>query len=149
MSPEYALEGIFSIKSDVFSFGVLLLEVVSGKKNTGFYQTGSLNLLGYAWDFWTSGRGMDLMDPVLEEDSSKHKVIRYVNIGLLCVQENAADRPTMSYILSMLGNDGTVLPYPKQPAFLSLRKMVNDGEAERITENCSVNNMTASIMKAR
>ena len=47
MSPEYAIEGIFSIKSDVFSFGVLLLEIVSGKKNTGFYQTASLNLLGY------------------------------------------------------------------------------------------------------
>ena len=47
MSPECAIEGIFSIKSDVFSFGVLLLEIVSGKKNTGFYQTASLNLLGY------------------------------------------------------------------------------------------------------
>ena len=47
MSSEYAIEGIFSIKSDVFSFGVLLLEIVSGKKNTGFYQTASLNLLGY------------------------------------------------------------------------------------------------------
>ena len=47
MSPEYALEGIFSIKSDVFSFGVLLLEIVSGKKNTGLYRTDSLNLLGY------------------------------------------------------------------------------------------------------
>ncbi|KAK9232474.1 hypothetical protein WN943_022720 [Citrus x changshan-huyou] len=47
MSPEYAFEGIFSIKSDVFSFGVLLLEIVSGKKNTGFYRTDYLNLLGY------------------------------------------------------------------------------------------------------
>lgn len=47
MSPEYAVEGLFSVKSDVFSFGVLLLEIVSGKKNTGFYQTKSFNLLGY------------------------------------------------------------------------------------------------------
>jgi hypothetical protein len=47
MSPEYALEGLFSIKSDVFSFGILLLEIVSGRKNTGFYQTGSFHLLGY------------------------------------------------------------------------------------------------------
>ena len=47
MSPEYALEGLFSIKSDVFSFGVLLLEIVSGKKNTGSYQTNSFNLLRY------------------------------------------------------------------------------------------------------
>ncbi|GFP79412.1 g-type lectin s-receptor-like serine/threonine-protein kinase at4g03230, partial [Phtheirospermum japonicum] len=41
MAPEYALEGLFSIKSDVFSFGVLILEIVSGKKNTGFYNTDS------------------------------------------------------------------------------------------------------------
>ena len=47
MSPEYALEGLFSIKSDVFSFGVLLLEIVSGQKNTGFYLTDSCHLLGY------------------------------------------------------------------------------------------------------
>ena len=47
MSPEYALEGLFSIKSDVFSFGVLLFEILSGKKNTGFYHSNSLNLIGY------------------------------------------------------------------------------------------------------
>jgi hypothetical protein len=47
MSPEYALEGLFSIKSNVFSFGVLLLEIVSGKKNTGFYQSDYLHLIGY------------------------------------------------------------------------------------------------------
>ena len=43
MSPKYALDGLFSIKSDVFSFGVLLLEIVSGRKNTGFYQTNSFH----------------------------------------------------------------------------------------------------------
>jgi serine/threonine protein kinase len=48
MSPEYASEGIYSIKSDVFSFGVLLLEILSGKRNSGFHRYGEfLNLLGY------------------------------------------------------------------------------------------------------
>lgn len=48
MSPEYALDGLFSIKSDVFSFGVVLLEIVSGRRNTGFYESEeALNLLGY------------------------------------------------------------------------------------------------------
>lgn len=48
MSPEYASDGLFSIKSDVFSFGVVILEIISGKKNTGFYQSEeALNLLGY------------------------------------------------------------------------------------------------------
>ena len=52
MSPEYAVEGLFSMKSDVFSFGVLLLEIVSGKKNTGFYNSASLNLLAYVCSFY-------------------------------------------------------------------------------------------------
>ena len=48
MSPEYALDGFFSVKSDVFSFGVVILEIISGKRNTGFYQLHhELSLLGY------------------------------------------------------------------------------------------------------
>ena len=48
MSPEYAMQGLFSEKSDLFSFGVLLLEIVSGRRNTSFYNDEqSLSLLGY------------------------------------------------------------------------------------------------------
>ena len=48
MSPEYAMDGLFSVKSDVFSFGVLVLGIISGKKNRGFYYANNeLNLLGY------------------------------------------------------------------------------------------------------
>ncbi|KAK7857963.1 receptor-like serine/threonine-protein kinase sd1-6 [Quercus suber] len=48
ISPEYAIDGIFSIKSDVFSFGVVLLEIISGKRNTGFYKSEqAMSLLGY------------------------------------------------------------------------------------------------------
>ena len=48
MSPEYAIDGQYSLKSDVFSFGVILLEIVSGKKNRGFFHPGhKLNLIGH------------------------------------------------------------------------------------------------------
>ncbi|KAH7675762.1 S-receptor-like serine/threonine-protein kinase protein [Dioscorea alata] len=52
MSPEYASEGLYSIKSDVFSFGVLLLEIVSGKRNAGFHRHGSCGLKGDGWSWW-------------------------------------------------------------------------------------------------
>ena len=48
MSPEYAIDGLFSIKSDVFSFGVLVLEIISGRRNRGFsHPDHQLNLLGH------------------------------------------------------------------------------------------------------
>lgn len=48
MSPEYAMHGQFSVKSDAYSFGVLILEIISGKKNSSFYQTGgAADLVSY------------------------------------------------------------------------------------------------------
>ncbi|KAK7342635.1 hypothetical protein VNO80_25591 [Phaseolus coccineus] len=153
MAPEYAMEGLFSIKSDVFSFGVLLLEIISGKKNTGFYQTSSFNLLGYAWDLWTRNSGMELMDTALDDSDTGanclHTVPRYVNMGLLCVQESPEDRPTMSDVVSMIGNDTVPLPSPKPPAFLKLRGDESSTLPCRITERLSVNVMTDTIVEAR
>ncbi|CAL9013884.1 unnamed protein product [Prunus brigantina] len=63
MSPEYALDGTFSVKSDVYGFGVVLLEIISGKKNTGFYQSQqTFSLISYAWKLWTENKALELMD---------------------------------------------------------------------------------------
>ena len=67
---------------------------------------------------WTRDKGLELKDPVIEVvESSNHKLIRYVNIGLFCVQESIEDRPNMSDVVSMLINETAPLPPPKQPAF--------------------------------
>ncbi|KAK8700469.1 hypothetical protein V6N13_018865 [Hibiscus sabdariffa] len=77
MSPEYALDGFFSIKSDVFSFGVVLLETISGKRNTGFYQTEQpLSLLGYTWRLWGEGRALDLAEQSLRETCNENEYLR-------------------------------------------------------------------------
>ncbi|KAI4334054.1 hypothetical protein L6164_018791 [Bauhinia variegata] len=124
MSPEYALDGLFSIKSDVFSFGVVLLEIISGKKNTGFYQSKQISsLLGYAWRLWTENKLMDLMDPSLRETCSENQFIRCAHISLLCVQDEPGDRPTMSNVVTMLDNETTTLPIPKQPTFFMKRAL--------------------------
>ncbi|MBA0759212.1 hypothetical protein Gotri_022132, partial [Gossypium trilobum] len=149
MSPEYALEGLFSVKSDVFSFGVLLMEIVSGKKNTGFYQHNSVHLLAHAWNLWTSNREMDLIDPMLEEVPTR-LALRYVNIGLLCIQETADDRPTMSDVVSMLSNESLDIPPPKQPASVNATSMEKDMLVQqRRSEVCSVNDATFSTLDAR
>nr|POF00742.1 g-type lectin s-receptor-like serine/threonine-protein kinase [Quercus suber] len=66
MSPEYAMQGLFSIKSDVFSFGVLLLEIITGKRNTNNYHNGPpSNLIEHIWDQWIEGKAMEIIDPSL------------------------------------------------------------------------------------
>ncbi|CAL5408278.1 unnamed protein product [Camellia sinensis] len=118
MAPEYAMEGLFSIKSDVFSFGVILLEIISGKKNSGFHLSKhGYSLLTFAWKLWSEGQGLELMDPILVQSCMVSEVLKCIHIGLLCVQEDAADRPTMSFVVVMLGSETVTLPPPKQPAF--------------------------------
>ncbi|XP_022716052.1 cysteine-rich receptor-like protein kinase 10 [Durio zibethinus] len=118
MAPEYAMEGLFSVKSDVFSFGVIVLEILSGKKNSGFCQTEhAQTLLAYAWRMWKEGKELELVDPCLMESCSNPEIKRCTHIGLLCVQEDPADRPTMSDIVAILGSDTVALPEPKRPAF--------------------------------
>uniref|UniRef100_A0A1Y3BW27 Protein kinase domain-containing protein n=1 Tax=Helianthus annuus TaxID=4232 RepID=A0A1Y3BW27_HELAN len=97
MSPEYALDGLFSIKSDVFSFGVLLLEIVSGKRNRGFVQSEKeSNFIAHVWSLYNEGRSLDLVDTSCTESCHPDEVIRSIKVGLLCVQHNAGDRPHMS-----------------------------------------------------
>ncbi|PHT77175.1 hypothetical protein T459_20697 [Capsicum annuum] len=68
MSPEYAVDGKFSVTSDVFSLGVLLLEIVSGRKNRTFrYPDHHHNLIGHAWLSWNEGKALELIDDCLKE----------------------------------------------------------------------------------
>ncbi|KAL0352453.1 UNVERIFIED_CONTAM: Cysteine-rich receptor-like protein kinase [Sesamum calycinum] len=119
MAPEYAIHGQFSIKSDVFSFGVLVLELLSGKEKTFLLNDENPEyLLSYAWRNWRMGTTTNVIDPVMMAiSSSQLDMLRCVHIALLCVQENAADRPTMSSVVLMLNSSSLTLPIPSQPAF--------------------------------
>ncbi|XP_042520276.1 cysteine-rich receptor-like protein kinase 10 isoform X2 [Macadamia integrifolia] len=118
MAPEYAMEGVYSTKSDVYSFGVLLLEIVSGRKNAGFHRSEHApSLLDYAWQLWKEGKGLELMYPLLVETYCESEVLRCINVGLLCVTEDAMDRPTMSQVIVMLRSESLSLPQPQQPSF--------------------------------
>ncbi|KAK6783966.1 hypothetical protein RDI58_017420 [Solanum bulbocastanum] len=119
MSPEYASDGLFSIKSDVFSFRVVILEITSGRKNTGFYQSEeALNLLGYAWRMWIEERAMQLIEKSLLESCNRSEVMKCINVALLCVQEDSNDRPKMSDVNVMLVGEGLSLQRPNRPAFV-------------------------------
>ncbi|KAL7586335.1 hypothetical protein Lser_V15G40252 [Lactuca serriola] len=151
MSPEYALDGLFSVKSDVFSFGVVMLEIVSGTKNTGFYQSQrSLSLLGHAWNLWREDKPFELMDKVLIESCNSSEVLKCINIGLLCVQGDPDDRPTMTKVVLMLGGDIVTLPTPKEPAFIARKDNATSSSSSSYkTDTQSKNMLTITKLDGR
>ncbi|XP_050365663.1 G-type lectin S-receptor-like serine/threonine-protein kinase SD1-1 [Argentina anserina] len=146
MSPEYATFGLFSEKSDVFSFGVILLEIISGEKNIAFVEADhTLNLISKAWHLWKQGSSMELMDSTLRASCSSSEVIRCIEIGLLCVQDRAIDRPSMLDVVSLLSNQSSALPLPKEPAFFCHSSSPDaDSSSSRRRDN-SQNEVTISV----
>ncbi|KAK2452477.1 putative receptor protein kinase [Trifolium repens] len=117
MAPEYAMHGQFSVKSDVFSFGILVLEIVSGTKNSGIRDEENTEYLSsFAWRNWKEGTPTNIIDPTLNNDS-RNEIMRCIHIGLLCVQENVTSRPTMASVAVMLNSHSVTLPMPLEPAF--------------------------------
>ncbi|XP_028073878.1 G-type lectin S-receptor-like serine/threonine-protein kinase At4g27290 [Camellia sinensis] len=150
MSPEYAINGHFSVKSDVFSFGVMVLEIVSGKKNRGFYDRDhGLNLLGHAWKLWHEEKPIKLFDVFMEDPNPTSEVLRCIQVALLCVQQRPEDRPTMSYVLLMLDSENPVLPMPKQPGFYSERVITNIDYSSIGKHHCTTNEVTITMLHGR
>ncbi|KAK9932494.1 hypothetical protein M0R45_019729 [Rubus argutus] len=150
MSPEYAMRGLFSEKSDVYSFGVLVLEIISSKRNSSFFiHDQQLGLLDYAWNLWNEGRGLELVDEVLSDSYSSSEVMRCVHIGLLCVQDNAVDRPTMLDVLSMLSIEIVAGPQPEKPAYTFLNP-VSQPQPHDHVDTCSTNDeATITVIQGR
>lgn len=102
------------------------------------------------WDLWREGRALDIVDSMLIEIGliSHSQVIRSIQIGLLCVQEEAADRPTMPSVIVML-NGESMLPYPKQPAFIFRQNCSDPNLSTPAAVNFSLNKVTVTEVEAR
>ncbi|XP_072982097.1 putative serine/threonine-protein kinase isoform X1 [Typha latifolia] len=103
LAPEYALHGQLTKKADIYSFGVLVLEIISGESSSkALYSEGNF-LLDRAWQLYQEGRLQELVDPVLKE-YSEEQVLRYTKVALFCTQAAAGRRPSMLQVVEMLSN---------------------------------------------
>ncbi|URE28723.1 receptor-like protein kinase [Musa troglodytarum] len=135
MAPEYALRGRFSTNSDVYRYGVLILEILTGRKNSGCQESGnSINLLSYVWRHWNQGDAMQVVDQSVVDRCQPQEVLRCMHIGLLCVQEDPAQRPSMASITLMLNSYSVGLPTPSAPAFVTSITVSESGVLVRDTQ---------------
>ncbi|XP_010533859.1 PREDICTED: putative G-type lectin S-receptor-like serine/threonine-protein kinase At1g61610 [Tarenaya hassleriana] len=149
MSPEYAMGGLFSEKSDVYSFGVLIMEIVSGRRNVSLRQSEHGSLIGYAWHLWSQGRAKEMIDPTVRDSCDENEALRCIHVSLLCVQDNAAQRPNMAAVVLMLESQTQRLAVPRQPTFHSFR---SSGEIEINLDGqdvASVNDVTLTSVLGR
>eukprot|EP00253_Pinus_taeda_P018677 PITA_18677 len=130
MPPEYAMLGQVSVKTDVYSFGVLVLEIITGRKNTDYNLPPEMQiLLGWndeasvimqVWKSYEAGNIVGIIDGAIIETCDEKQAVRCIQVGLLCIQAESSLRPPMSTVTSMLSLDFiTDIPDPTKPAFVS------------------------------
>ncbi|KAJ0046087.1 hypothetical protein Pint_04372 [Pistacia integerrima] len=111
---------------------------------------GSVGLMAIlmAWILWKEERRLELAVDTLGESLPPPEVLRYIHVGLLCVQQRPEDRPSMSSVVLMLGSECS-LPDPKQPGFFSERNLFEPEFSSGNTHSCTTNELTLSILEAR
>uniref|UniRef100_A0ACD5UGD5 Uncharacterized protein n=2 Tax=Avena sativa TaxID=4498 RepID=A0ACD5UGD5_AVESA len=146
MSPEYAMRGQYSIKSDVFSLGVLILEIVTGRTSHGPYDSEQeADLINFVWEHWTKERAAKLIDPSLRNHCPIDQLLKYIHIGLLCVQQKPSNRPLMSAVNVMLSSSTVRLPSLSRPAFCTQENSIS----EEILVEASSNEMSITELEPR
>ncbi|OMO74813.1 hypothetical protein CCACVL1_16450 [Corchorus capsularis] len=156
LAPEYAIRGQLTRKADIYSFGVLLLEIVSGRSNTNRrLPLAEQYLLERAWDLYERGELAELVDTSMNGHYNVEECQKFLMIGLLCTQDMPKLRPSMSEVVKMLTGetavDGQNISRPGLLSeFMSLRglkdksDMGSEGTGREANTSSSSENITTS-----
>ncbi|XP_058071801.1 probable LRR receptor-like serine/threonine-protein kinase At1g56140 isoform X2 [Magnolia sinica] len=119
LAPEYAMRGHLTEKADVFGFGVVALEILSGRMNSDTsLDQDKIYLLEWAWNLHEANRPLELMDQTLSE-FDKEEALRMIGVALLCTQASPGLRPPMSRVVAMLAGDIEVSSITSRPGYLT------------------------------
>lgn len=175
MAPEYLVQGKLTDKADVYSFGVLVLEIVSGKRcntivedSVSFLQTVwsqsclSLFLSSFlfiikvpswetsiprlqVWQLFRSSRVVEIVDPSIGHDFPAQEASHVLQIGLLCTQASVSLRPSMEQVVQMLTDSTAVIPVPRQPPFINANMMDPESSLRSYSTNSFVSNAPTKV----
>eukprot|EP00268_Persea_americana_P007007 TRINITY_DN1255_c1_g1_i1.p1 TRINITY_DN1255_c1_g1~~TRINITY_DN1255_c1_g1_i1.p1 ORF type:complete len:647 (-),score=115.30 TRINITY_DN1255_c1_g1_i1:5-1945(-) len=157
MAPEYVVHGQLTEKADIYSYGIVVLELITGRKNSSLATSGEgHSLMSLIWGHYTSKTLMELLDPYLQGQCSE-EVLKVFHVGLLCTQASPNLRPPMWKVVEMLTGKGRDLPLPTQPPFINVKGAESSSggsEASAIFSSSSkypvsVNQMSLSIVRGR
>ncbi|CAK9165665.1 unnamed protein product [Ilex paraguariensis] len=119
LAPEYAMRGHLTEKVDVFGFGVVALEIISGRPNSDpSLEEEKIYLLEWAWHLHENNHEIELVDPAISE-FNKDEAKRVIGVALLCTQTSPALRPSMSRAVAMLSGDIDVSTVTSRPGYLT------------------------------
>ncbi|KAJ1261445.1 hypothetical protein BS78_09G030000 [Paspalum vaginatum] len=127
MAPEYIVHGQLTEKADIYSYGVLVLEIITGRKNpnsVALLEDG-LSLMALIWNHYNAGTLMELLDQDLGDQCSEEDALLVFHVGLLCAQALANLRPPMWKVVEMLSSRDKELPRPTQPPFINVKGSSN------------------------
>ncbi|XP_009417409.2 cysteine-rich receptor-like protein kinase 44 [Musa acuminata AAA Group] len=161
IAPEYALLRHVSDKSDVYSYGVLVLEIITGRRISEFRGSGHrANLQSYAWKNWSKGKALQIVDQNLCGRFQREEALPCIRTALLCVQENPSKRPTMASVVRMLSSSSTTTLSPSAPGFLIEASGTTDSNEstgnrspeiknEREGSSTSINEVSITVLEPR
>ncbi|KAK3140822.1 hypothetical protein QOZ80_5AG0406310 [Eleusine coracana subsp. coracana] len=123
MAPEYIIHGQLTEKADIYSYGVLVLEIITGRKNHNSVASSAegISLMALIWKHYKAGTLMELLDPNLRDQCSEEEALKVFHVGLLCAQASPNLRPPMWKVVEMLNSRDKVLPQPSQPPFINVK----------------------------
>ncbi|XP_077219236.1 cysteine-rich receptor-like protein kinase 2 [Tasmannia lanceolata] len=157
MAPEYVVHGQLTEKADIYSYGILVLEVVTGRKNGSQTTSEGHSLMSQIWGHYTSKTLTEMLDPCLHDQCSEELVLNVFHVGLLCTQASPNLRPPMWRVVEMLISKARNIPLPTQPPFINIKgaEFRNDGSeachqfSSSSKSTVSVNQLSLSIIRGR
>ncbi|KAK1391410.1 Cold-responsive protein [Heracleum sosnowskyi] len=150
-APEYAIHGHLSEKVDTYGYGIVVLEIISGRRCSDMMNEHlTESLLQYAWKLYDNGKHFKLIDETLDPSEYHfNNAKKVIEIALKCTQSPVSLRPAMSEVVVMLVNDGSLEQRPpNKPKFVQMSKNIDDDDSSTSTATAqSISNATATFTK--